>query len=53
MGNEKQEGVKIFDATGKPSGVIARPERGAASSANRLFMAASHWLSALECQYPS
>ena len=27
MGNEKQDGVKIFDPTGKPIGFIALPER--------------------------
>ena len=27
MGNEKQDGVKVFDTTGKPIGFIALPER--------------------------
>ena len=27
MGNEKQDGVKIFDSTGKPIGFIGLPER--------------------------
>jgi gluconolactonase len=52
MGNEKQDGVKIFDATGKPIGFIALPERCAnvcfgGLKRNRLFMAASHSLYAL------
>ena len=47
MGNEKQDGVKIFDPTGKPIGFIALPERCAnvcfgGVKRNRLFMAASH-----------
>ena len=47
MGNEKQDGVKIFDNTGKPIGFIALPERCAnvcfgGVKRNRLFMAASH-----------
>jgi len=42
MGNEKQDGVKIFDATGKPFGFIALPERCAnvcfgGVKRNRLF----------------
>jgi gluconolactonase len=52
MGNEKQDGVKIFDATGKPIGFIALPERCAnvcfgGVKRNRLFMAASHSLYSL------
>ena len=47
MGNEKQDGVKIFDNTGKPIGFIALPERCAnvcfgGVKRNCLFMAASH-----------
>jgi gluconolactonase len=47
MGNAEQDGVKIFDATGKPIGFIALPERAAnvcfgGPKRNRLFMAASH-----------
>jgi gluconolactonase len=47
MGNEKQDGVKVFDPTGKPIGFIALPERCAnvcfgGVKRNRLFMAASH-----------
>jgi gluconolactonase len=47
MGNEKQDGVKVFDNTGKPIGFIALPERCAnvcfgGVKRNRLFMAASH-----------
>ncbi|MET0668911.1 MAG: SMP-30/gluconolactonase/LRE family protein [Xanthobacteraceae bacterium] len=47
MGNEKQDGVKVFDNTGKPIGFIALPERCAnvcfgGPKRNRLFMAASH-----------
>jgi gluconolactonase len=47
MGNDKQDGVKIFDPTGKPIGFIALPERCAnvcfgGVKRNRLFMAASH-----------
>ena len=47
MGNEKQDGVKVFDNTGKPIGFIALPERCAnvcfgGLKRNRLFMAASH-----------
>ena len=47
MGNEKQDGVKVFDNTGKAIGFIALPERCAnvcfgGLKRNRLFMAASH-----------
>jgi gluconolactonase len=47
MGNEKQDGVKVFDPTGKPIAFIALPERCAnvcfgGVKRNRLFMAASH-----------
>ena len=47
MGNDKQDGVKVFDNTGKPIGFIALPERCAnvcfgGVKRNRLFMAASH-----------
>ena len=47
MGNAQQDGVKIFDPTGKPIGFIALPERCAnvcfgGVKRNRLFMAASH-----------
>ena len=47
MGNEKQDGVKVFDNTGKPIGFIQLPERCAnvcfgGPLRNRLFMAASH-----------
>src|SRR5262245_51297202 len=47
MGNAQQDGVKIFDPTGKPIGFIALPERCAnvcfgGPKRNRLFMAASH-----------
>ena len=47
MGNAQQDGVKIFDATGKPIGFIALPERCAnvcfgGPKRNRLVMAASH-----------
>ncbi len=47
MGNEKQDGVKVFNAEGKPIGFIALPERSAnvcfgGPKRNRLFMAASH-----------
>jgi gluconolactonase len=47
MGNAQQDGVKIFDPTGKPIGFIALPERCAnlcfgGLKRNRLFMAASH-----------
>ena len=52
MGNPQQDGVKIFDATGKPIGFIALPERCAnvcfgGAKRNRLFMAASHSLYSL------
>src|SRR5262245_15309397 len=52
MGNEKQDGVKIFDATGKPIGFIGLPERCAnvcfgGVKRNQLFMAASHSLYSL------
>ena len=47
MGNAQQDGIKIFDPTGKPIGFIALPERSAnvcfgGPKRNRLFMAASH-----------
>jgi gluconolactonase len=47
MGNAQQDGVRIFDPTGKPIGFIALPERSAnlcfgGVKRNRLFMAASH-----------
>ena len=47
MGNENQDGVKIFNPEGKPIGFIALPERSAnvcfgGVKRNRLFMAASH-----------
>ncbi len=47
MGNEKQDGVKVFDNTSKPIGFIALPERCANVAfggvyRNRLFMSASH-----------
>jgi gluconolactonase len=52
MGNEKQDGVKVFDPTGKPIGFIALPERCAnvcfgGVKRNRLFMTASHSLYSL------
>ena len=52
MGSEKQDGVKIFDPTGKPIGFISLPERCAnvcfgGLKRNRLFMAASHSLYSL------
>jgi len=52
MGNEKQDGVKIFDPMGKAIGFIGLPERCAnlcfgGLKRNRLFMAASHSLYAL------
>src|SRR2546421_8309714 len=52
MGNDKQDGVKVFDPTGKPIGFIALPERCAnvcfgGRYRNRLFMAASHSLYSL------
>src|SRR3954463_10605493 len=45
MGNAQQDGVKVFDNTGKPIGFIALPERSAnlcfgGPKRNRLFMAA-------------
>ena len=47
MGNAQQDGVKVFDNTGKPIGFIQLPERCANVAfggplRNRLFMAASH-----------
>ena len=47
MGNAQQDGVKIFDPTGRPIDFIALPERCAnlcfgGLKRNRLFMAASH-----------
>ena len=47
MGNENQDGVKVFDPAGSPIGFIALPERCAnvcfgGPKRNRLFMAASH-----------
>jgi gluconolactonase len=47
MGTAQQDGVKVFDASGKPIGFIALPERCAnvcfgGVKRNRLFMAASH-----------
>jgi gluconolactonase len=47
MGTAQQDGVKVFDNTGKPIGFIALPERCAnvafgGVKRNRLFMAASH-----------
>ncbi|TMI99904.1 MAG: SMP-30/gluconolactonase/LRE family protein [Alphaproteobacteria bacterium] len=52
MGNAQQDGVKVFDSTGKPIGFIALPERSAnvcfgGPKRNRLFMAASHSVYAL------
>ena len=52
MGNAQQDGVKVFDPTGKPIGFIALPERCAnvafgGVKRNRLFMAASHSLYSL------
>jgi gluconolactonase len=52
MGNAQQDGVKVFDNTGKPIGFIALPERCANVAfggryRNRLFMAASHSLYSL------
>ena len=52
MGNAQQDGVKIFDPTGKPIGFIALPERCANVAfggvyRNRLFMPASHSLYSL------
>jgi gluconolactonase len=47
MGNDKQDGVKVFDASGKAIGFTVLPERCAnvcfgGVKRNRLFMAASH-----------
>src|SRR5436305_1113333 len=47
MGNAQQDGVKVFDNTGKPIGFIALPERSAnlcfgGPKRNRLFMAGRH-----------
>jgi gluconolactonase len=52
MGNAQQDGVKVFDSTGKPIGFIALPERSAnlcfgGPKRNRLFMAGSHSLYSL------
>jgi gluconolactonase len=52
MGTAELDGVRVFDATGKPIGHIALPERAAnlcfgGRFRNRLFMAASHGLYAL------
>ena len=52
MGNAQQDGVKVFDTTGKPIGFIALPERCAnvafgGVKRNRLFMTASHSLYSL------
>ena len=52
MGNAQQDGVKIFDPTGKPIAFISLPERCAnlcfgGPRRNRLFMAASHSLYSL------
>ena len=52
MGIAQQDGVKVFDSTGKPIGFIALPERSAnvcfgGPKRNRLFMAASHSVYAL------
>ena len=52
MGNEKQDGVTVFNPDGKPIGRIALPERCAnvcfgGVKRNRLFMAASHSLYSL------
>jgi gluconolactonase len=52
MGNAQQDGVKVFDNTGKPIGFIALPERCANVAfggryRNRLFMSASHSLYSL------
>jgi gluconolactonase len=51
-GHAQQDGVKIFDPTGKPIGFITLPERCAnvcfgGTRRNRLFMAASHSLYSL------
>ena len=47
MGNAQQDGVKVFDPTGKPIGFISLPERCAnlcfgGVKRNRLLMTASH-----------
>ena len=52
MGNAQQDGVKVFDPSGKPIGFIALPERCAnvafgGVKRNRLFMTASHSLYSL------
>src|SRR3954464_9209537 len=52
MGNAQQDGVKVFDPSGKPIAFIALPERSAnlcfgGAKRNRLFMAASHSLYSL------
>ena len=52
MGNAQQDGVKVFDPSGKPIGFIALPERCAnvafgGPKRNRLFMPASHSLYSL------
>src|SRR5215468_10056133 len=52
MGSAQLDGVKIFNAAGKPIGFIALPERSAnlcfgGAKRNRLFMAASHSLYSL------
>ena len=52
MGNAQQDGVKVFDNTGKPIAFIALPERCANVAfggryRNRLFMSASHSLYSL------
>jgi gluconolactonase len=52
MGNAQQDGVKVFDPSGKPIAFIALPERSAnlcfgGPKRNRLFMAASHSLYSL------
>ena len=52
MGDAELDGVRVFDATGKPIGHIALPERAAnlcfgGRFRNRVFMAASHGLYAL------
>jgi SMP-30/Gluconolactonase/LRE-like region len=57
MGNEKQDGVKIFDPSGEPIGFIALPERCAhvcfgGVKGNRLFMTASHSLYSLYVNTP-
>jgi gluconolactonase len=52
MGDAELDGVRVFDATGKPIGHIALPERAAnlcfgGRFRNRLFIDASHGLCAL------